>query len=130
MQYIFIFSDKNNNNYNKSYKSLLFFISISKGFLKYIEQYCNHYIAFKLLALIRNQIFEKLRILCPAKLENKSKGNLISLITSDIELIEVFYAHTIYILSIYILYSVEIQKISDFNFTIAFHCFLFSVYQG
>ena len=95
MQYIFIFSDKNNNNYNKSYKSLLFFISISKGFLKYIEQYCNHYIAFKLLALIRNQIFEKLRILCPAKLENKSKGNLISLITSDIELIEVFYAHTI-----------------------------------
>ena len=76
-------------------KYILIIISISTGLLRYGEQFCNHYIAFKLLALIRHKIFSKLRVLCPAKLENKEKGNLISLITSDIELIEVFYAHTI-----------------------------------
>ena len=88
----------NNNGSNKnyiSYKYYLALISISVGILRYGEQYCNHFIAFKLLANIRHRIFRKLRALCPAKLENKEKGNLISLITSDIELIEVFYAHTI-----------------------------------
>ena len=78
-----------------SFKKILYLIAAIRGLLHYGEQYCNHYIAFKLLALIRHIIFQKLRILCPAKLENKEKGNLISLITSDIELIEVFYAHTI-----------------------------------
>ena len=76
-------------------KKILYLIAAIRGLLHYGEQYCNHYIAFKLLALIRHIIFQKLRILCPAKLENKEKGNLISLITSDIELIEVIYAHTI-----------------------------------
>ena len=78
-----------------SYKHFLIMVSIGTGILRYGEQFCNHYIAFRLLALIRHKIFRKLRTLCPAKLENKEKGNLISLITSDIELIEVFYAHTI-----------------------------------
>ena len=84
-----------NSNEYTSYKHYLIFISVSIGLLRYGEQFCNHYIAFKLLAEIRHKIFRKLRTLCPAKLENKEKGNLISLITSDIELIEVFYAHTI-----------------------------------
>lgn len=77
----------------------LFFVlgifALSRGILRYGEQACNHYIAFKLLALIRDKVFKALRRLCPAKLETKDKGNLISVITSDIELLEVFYAHTI-----------------------------------
>ncbi len=69
--------------------------AIVRGFLRYAEQACNHFIAFKLLALIRDKIFRALRRLCPAKLEGRDKGDLISVITSDIELLEVFYAHTI-----------------------------------
>lgn len=69
--------------------------AILRGILRYIEQFSGHYIAFKLLALIRDKVFKTLRKLTPAKLENKDKGNLISIITSDIELLEVFYAHTI-----------------------------------
>ena len=74
---------------------LLFVCAVLRGILRYAEQACNHYIAFKLLARIRDQVFGALRRLCPAKLEVKDKGSLISLITSDIELLEVFYAHTI-----------------------------------
>lgn len=70
-------------------------LAVMRGVLHYIEQYCNHYIAFRLLAVIRHKVFAALRRLCPAKLEGKEKGNLISVITSDIELLEVFYAHTI-----------------------------------
>jgi ATP-binding cassette subfamily C protein len=62
---------------------------------RYVEQISGHYIAFKILAVIRDEIFGVLRKLAPAKLEGKDKGNLISVITSDIELLEVFYAHTI-----------------------------------
>lgn len=69
--------------------------ALVRGFLRYAEQACNHFIAFKLLALIRDKVFGALRRLCPAKLEGKDKGDLISIITSDIELLEVFYAHTI-----------------------------------
>ena len=69
--------------------------AVCRGIFHYAEQYCNHFIAFKLLAVIRQRIFAKLRELCPAKLEGRDKGNLISIITSDIELLEVFYAHTI-----------------------------------
>ncbi len=69
--------------------------AILRGVLHYLEQYCNHYIAFKLLALIRDTVFSALRRLAPAKLDGKDKGNLIAIITSDIELLEVFYAHTI-----------------------------------
>lgn len=73
----------------------LIVFALARGFLRYAEQSCNHFIAFKLLALIRDKVFGALRCLCPAKLEGKDKGNLISIITSDIELLEVFYAHTI-----------------------------------
>ncbi len=79
--------------------------ALIRGFLRYAEQACNHFIAFKLLALIRDKIFGALRRLCPAKLEGKDKGNLISVITSDIELLEVFYAHTISPVCIAFLFS-------------------------
>ncbi len=75
--------------------TLLIVIAVARGVLHYTEQYCNHFIAFKLLAIIRHEVFAALRKLCPAKLEGKDKGNLISIITTDIELLEVFYAHTI-----------------------------------
>ena len=74
---------------------VLLLLAVSRGIFHYIEQYCNHFIAFKLLAIIRHKVFAALRRLCPAKLEGRQKGNLISIITSDIELLEVFYAHTI-----------------------------------
>ena len=70
-------------------------LAVLRGLFHYGEQYCNHFIAFKLLALIRHKVFAALRKLCPAKLEGKDKGNLISMITTDVELLEVFYAHTI-----------------------------------
>ena len=73
----------------------LIVMAVMRGILHYGEQYCNHFIAFKLLAIIRHKVFASLRKLCPAKLEGRDKGNLISVITSDIELLEVFYAHTI-----------------------------------
>lgn len=80
--------------------------AIARGFLRYGEQSCNHYIAFKLLALIRDKVFQALRRLCPAKLEGRDKGDLISVITSDIELLEVFYAHTISPICIAVILSV------------------------
>lgn len=94
-----------------SLKLGVLFVTVSlfallRGFLRYAEQACNHFIAFKLLALIRDKIFGALRRLCPAKLEGKDKGNLIAIITSDIELLEVFYAHTISPIFIAILFSI------------------------
>ena len=68
---------------------------VLRGILRYFEQYSNHYIAFRLLAVLRDKIFGALRVLCPAKLESKQKGSIIAMITSDIETLEVFYAHTI-----------------------------------
>lgn len=80
--------------------------AVVRGGLRYAEQACNHFIAFKLLALIRDKVFKALRTLCPAKLEGRDKGDLISVITSDIELLEVFYAHTISPAAIWILFTV------------------------
>jgi len=80
------------------------FFAVVRGFLRYAEQACNHFIAFKLLALIRDKVFQALRRLCPAKLEEKDRGDLISVITSDIELLEVFYAHTISPIAIAVLF--------------------------
>ncbi len=74
---------------------VLIVIALLRAFLKFGEQRTNHYIAFTLLAIIRDKVFKALRRLCPAKLEGRDKGDLISLITSDVELLEVFYAHTI-----------------------------------
>lgn len=86
---------------NTPFSSMIFIfvvvlvLGVLRGVLRYGEQACNHFIAFKILALIRDKIFKSLRKLCPAKLEGRDKGDLISVITSDIELLEVFYAHTI-----------------------------------
>ena len=77
--------------------------AVMRGLLRYGEQLSGHYIAFKILYLLRDKIFAKLRTLAPAKLEGRDKGDLISLITSDIELLEVFYAHTIAPIAIAIL---------------------------
>lgn len=86
--------------------AVMILIAVFRGILHYVEQYCNHFIAFKLLAIIRHKVFAVLRKLCPAKLEGRDKGNLISIITTDIELLEVFYAHTISPIAIATLTSV------------------------
>ena len=90
--------------------SLIITLAIScgilRGILRYIEQYSNHYIAFRLLAVLRDKIFKSLRVLAPAKLESKQKGSIIAMITSDIETLEVFYAHTISPIFIAILMSI------------------------
>lgn len=85
--------------------TIMIVIALLRGILHYLEQYCNHYIAFRLLAIIRHKVFETLQKLCPAKLESRDKGNLISIITTDIELLEVFYAHTISPIAIALLTS-------------------------
>lgn len=74
---------------------ILLVLALFRGILHYGEQACNHFIAFKLLALLRDKVFKALRRLAPAKLDGKDSGDLIYLITSDIEALEVFYAHTI-----------------------------------
>ena len=79
----------------KTIITVMIVIAVLRGILQYAEQYCNHFIAVKLLAIISHKVFASLRKLCPAKLEGRDKGNLISIITTDIELLEVFYAHTI-----------------------------------
>ncbi|TXJ37159.1 amino acid ABC transporter ATP-binding/permease protein [Brachyspira pilosicoli] len=84
----------------------VFVLAALRGLLHYVEQLSNHFIAFKLLALIRDKVFKALRKLSPAKLEGRDKGNLIALITSDIELLEVFYAHTISPIAIGVLTSI------------------------
>ena len=91
--------------------------ALVRGFLRYGEQSCNHYIAFKLLAIIRDHVFRALRRLCPAKLECRGKGDMISVITSDIELLEVFYAHTISPICIAVIFSVIMcMFIGSYNF--------------
>lgn len=90
----------------KTIITIMIVIAVLRGILHYVEQYCNHFIAFKLLAIIRHKVFASLRKLCPAKLEGRDKGNLISIITTDIELLEVFYAHTISPIAIATLTSV------------------------
>lgn len=85
---------------------LLVLIALARGVFRYLEQLSNHYIAFKILEIIRNNVFEHMRKLAPAKLENQDKGNLINVLTSDIEAIEVFYAHTISPILIAIITSV------------------------
>lgn len=106
-------------NVGYTLKKLFIFIiifAVFRGVLRYIEQLSNHYIAFKLLAIIRNKVFTALRKLSPAKLEGKEKGNLISIITSDIELLEVFYAHTISPIAIAIITSlIMVLFISSYN---------------
>ena len=80
--------------------------AVLRGVLRYAEQASNHFIAFKLLALIRDKVFGALRRLAPAKLEGRDKGDLISIISSDIELLEVFYAHTLSPMAIALVFSI------------------------
>ena len=94
-------------------------LAVLRGILHYGEQACNHYIAFKLLALIRHKVFAVLRKLCPAKLDGRDKGNLISIITTDIELLEVFYAHTISPIAIAVLTSL-IMEIFFFRYHVLY----------
>ena len=110
---------------------LLFVCALLRGILRYAEQACNHYIAFKLLARIRDQVFGALRKLCPAKLEVKDKGSLISLITSDIELLEVFYAHTISPICIAFITSLICVSIQvQFGWIYGFYSFLAYITVG
>lgn len=98
------------NGYTKINLILIFLLlivfAVFRGILRYAEQACNHFIAFRLLARIRHKVFAALRRLAPAKLDGSEKGNLISIITSDIELLEVFYAHTISPIAIAIITSI------------------------
>ncbi|MGL4773867.1 MAG: ABC transporter ATP-binding protein [Clostridium sp.] len=97
-----------------TFKGAIVIMAVSallRGFLRYGEQLSGHYIAFKILYILRDKIFRKLRELAPAKLEGAEKGNLISLITSDIELLEVFYAHTIAPISIAIITNTLISVV-------------------
>ena len=102
-------------------------VAVFRGVFHYIEQYCNHFIAFKLLAVIRHKVFAALRKLCPAKLEGRDKGNLISIITTDIELLEVFYAHTISPIAIAIVVSL-IMIIFIGSYSVAAGVFAFIAY--
>lgn len=108
---------------------IILLCALFRGVFRYIEQSCNHYIAFKLLALLRDKVFVVLRKLCPAKLEGRDKGNLIAVITSDIELLEVFYAHTISPIVIALLFSIiMIGFIGSYHWLlgiIAFMAYLF-----
>lgn len=98
---------------------LMAIFAVLRGILRYGEQTFNHYIAFKILANVRDKVFLKLRSLCPAKLEGKDRGDLISLITSDVELLEVFYAHTISPVAIAFIMSVIMSL-----FIGSFHIFM------
>lgn len=90
--------------------------ALVRGPLRYGEQACNHYIAFKLLALVRDRVFTALRRLAPAKLEGRDKGDLVALVTSDIELLEVFFAHTVSPVLIAVLFSaVMVAFIGSFS---------------
>ena len=91
-----------------------------RGGLRYIEQYSNHYIAFKLLSKLRDKIFQALRVLAPAKLESKQKGGIIAMITSDIETLEVFYAHTISPICIAVMTSIVVLIYVGINSSIYF----------
>ena len=85
---------------------------VLRGGLRYLEQYGNHYIAFRLLAVLRDRIFTKLRALCPAKLESRQKGSLLTMITADIETLEVFYAHTVSPVCIAVLVSLAVMVVT------------------
>ncbi len=89
-----------------TYFVILISAGILRGVFHYIEQFFNHLIAFKVLAIIRHKVFTAIRKLAPAKLESKNPGQLISLIMGDIELLEVFYAHTVSPIAIAFLCSI------------------------
>ncbi|MBS9776039.1 MAG: ABC transporter ATP-binding protein, partial [Fusobacterium sp.] len=77
------------------YFYMLMVCGFFRGVLHYLEQYCNHHIAFHVLAEIRVKLFSKIRELAPTKMEGENQGDFVSMLTADIELLEVFYAHTV-----------------------------------
>ena len=107
--------------------TLLILFAVFRGILRYAEQACNHFIAFKLLARIRHKVFAALRKLAPAKLDGSEKGNLISIITSDIELLEVFYAHTISPIAIAVITSIVMVAFLG-NLHVAYGVLAFAFY--
>lgn len=110
---------------------IIIICAVLRGILRYTEQASNHYIAFKLLARIRHQVFASLRKLAPAKLDGREKGNLISIITSDIELLEVFYAHTISPIAIAVITSlVMVLFIGQFHLGLGILAAVFYVLVG
>ena len=94
--------------------AILVSCGVLRGILRYLEQYSNHFIAFKILAILRDRVFKALRRLGPAKVEEKEKGGLLSLVTSDIETLEVFYAHTLSPIAIAILFSLVVFLLVGF----------------
>ena len=111
--------------------AVIIVFAVLRGVLRYAEQASNHYIAFKLLARIRHQVFASLRKLAPAKLDGREKGNLISIITSDIELLEVFYAHTISPIAIAVITSlVMVGFIGHFSIILGILATIFYVFVG
>ena len=99
---------------------LLVIFAFSRAVLRFIEQRTNHYIAFTILAIVRDKVFKALRKLSPAKLAGKDKGDLVSLITSDVELLEVFYAHTISpILIAIVSETIMVAYIASYSFVLA-----------
>lgn len=111
--------------------AVIIICAVLRGVLRYTEQASNHYIAFKLLARIRHQVFASLRKLAPAKLDGREKGNLISIITSDIELLEVFYAHTISPIAIAVITSlVMVLFIGQFHVGLGILAAVFYVLVG
>ncbi len=104
---------------------LLLLLAVLRGIFRYIEQNFNHYIAFSILAIMRDKIFMALRKLAPAKLQGSKSGDLISLITTDVELLEVFYAHTISPIAIAIIFMVfMLLFLAWFNWTYAVIAFI------
>lgn len=103
---IYILSELMNGNMPFALLFFMIFLGIFRGVLRYGEQYANHYIAFSILAHIRHIVFMKMRELSPAKLQTSEKGDIISAITSDIETLEVFFAHTISPVSIAVIVNV------------------------
>lgn len=93
---------------------LLLLFSLLRAILRYSEQYLNHLVAFKVLASIRSQLFRKLRALTPQIMESKDRGNLLSMMSSDVELLEVFFAHTISPILIAVLVSVFVYYVSPY----------------
>lgn len=107
---------------------ILFTFAILRSLLRYFEQLCNHYVAFKVLEIIRDKIFKALRKLAPAKMEGIDSGEMVSIITSDIELLEVFYAHTISPVSIAFIHTIFYTIVlSKFNIIYSFILLIFHI---
>ncbi|MCR4568265.1 MAG: ABC transporter ATP-binding protein/permease [Pseudobutyrivibrio sp.] len=103
----------------KIFAIVLIVLGLLRGILHYVEQYCDHFIAFSILALVRGKVFAALRKLCPAKLETREKGNLIAMITADVEQLEIFYAHTISPVVIAIVVSILMSFFIGFHYPVA-----------